>query len=58
MPKPKDLVLVDGSSYLFRAFHALPPLVNSRGNQANGDTEQGAMGERIAKIRHPAPYYE
>lgn len=31
MPKPKDLVLVDGSSYLFRAFHALPPLVNSRG---------------------------
>ncbi len=31
MAKPKDLVLVDGSSYLFRAFHALPPLVNSRG---------------------------
>ncbi len=26
-----DLILVDGSSYLFRAFHALPPLVNSRG---------------------------
>ena len=25
------LILVDGSSYLFRAFHALPPLVNSRG---------------------------
>ena len=25
------LVLVDGSSYLFRAFHALPPLVSSRG---------------------------
>lgn len=25
------LVLVDGSSYLFRAFHALPPLTNSRG---------------------------
>ncbi|MFM1895646.1 MAG: hypothetical protein RLZZ385_720 [Pseudomonadota bacterium] len=25
------LVLVDGSSYLFRAFHALPPLVTSRG---------------------------
>ncbi len=24
-------VLVDGSSYLFRAFHALPPLTNSRG---------------------------
>ncbi len=26
-----DLVLVDGSSYLYRAFHALPPFTNSRG---------------------------
>ena len=25
------LVLVDGSSYLYRAFHALPPLTNSKG---------------------------
>ena len=25
------VVLVDGSSYLFRAFHALPPLMNSKG---------------------------
>lgn len=25
------LILVDGSSYLYRAFHALPPLANSRG---------------------------
>lgn len=31
MAKPKQLVLVDGSSYLFRAFHALPPLVSSKG---------------------------
>ncbi len=29
------LVLVDGSSYLYRAFHALPPLTNSSG-QATG----------------------
>jgi DNA polymerase-1 len=28
---PPDLVLVDGSSYVYRAFHALPPLSNSRG---------------------------
>jgi DNA polymerase-1 len=28
-------VLVDGSSYLFRAYHALPPLTNSKG-QATG----------------------
>ncbi len=27
----KHLILVDGSSYLFRAFHALPPLTNSKG---------------------------
>ena len=26
-----DLVLVDGSSYLYRAFHALPSLTNSKG---------------------------
>ena len=31
MTEFKELVLVDGSSYLFRAFHALPPLVTSRG---------------------------
>jgi DNA polymerase-1 len=31
MSTPADLVLVDGSSYLYRAFHALPPLSNSRG---------------------------
>ncbi len=32
---PQDVsvpvVLVDGSSYLFRAYHALPPLTNSKG---------------------------
>ena len=27
----KKLVLVDGSSFLYRAFHALPPLTNSKG---------------------------
>jgi DNA polymerase-1 len=27
----RTLVLVDGSSYLYRAYHALPPLTNSRG---------------------------
>lgn len=29
--KQSPLILVDGSSYLYRAFHALPPLVNSAG---------------------------
>lgn len=27
----QKVILVDGSSYLFRAFHALPPLTNSKG---------------------------
>jgi len=27
----RKLILVDGSGYLYRAFHALPPLSNSRG---------------------------
>ena len=31
MPDPPRLVLVDGSASLYRAFHALPPLSNSRG---------------------------
>ncbi len=31
MEKQPPFVLVDGSSYLFRAFHALPPLTNSHG---------------------------
>ncbi len=35
MTKKSPLILVDGSSYLFRAFHALPPLENSKG-QATG----------------------
>lgn len=31
MAKKPPFILVDGSSYLFRAFHALPPLENSKG---------------------------
>ncbi|MFQ5488497.1 MAG: 5'-3' exonuclease H3TH domain-containing protein, partial [Gammaproteobacteria bacterium] len=30
-PPSRLLLLIDGSSYLYRAFHALPPLTNSRG---------------------------
>lgn len=29
--KQEPIILVDGSSYLFRAYHALPPLTNSNG---------------------------
>ena len=36
------LILVDGSSYLFRAFHALPPLTNSKG--FNTGAAKGVIG--------------
>lgn len=35
MASKPPIVLVDGSSYVYRAFHALPPLANSQG-QATG----------------------
>ncbi|NOX42598.1 MAG: DNA polymerase I [Gammaproteobacteria bacterium] len=31
MPKDKPFILIDGTSYLYRAFHAMPPLTNSKG---------------------------
>ncbi len=35
MSKPKHVYLVDGSGYIFRAFHALPPLTRSDGTHVN-----------------------
>ncbi len=32
---PKRLILVDGSSFLFRAYHAVPPLTNANGEPTN-----------------------
>ncbi|WP_407069872.1 hypothetical protein, partial [Loigolactobacillus coryniformis] len=34
-PTPKRLILIDGSSFLFRAYHAVPPLSNKRGMPTN-----------------------
>ncbi len=31
----RPIILVDGSSYLYRAYHALPPLSNSKGQPTN-----------------------
>lgn len=31
MSKVKPFILIDGTSYLYRAFHAMPPLTNSKG---------------------------
>ncbi len=35
LQKQKRLILVDGSSFLFRAYHAIPPLTNPRGDPTN-----------------------
>ncbi len=42
MTDASRLILVDGSSYLFRAFHALPPLTNSKG--MNTGAAKGVIG--------------
>ena len=42
MTDASRLILVDGSSYLFRAFHALPPLANSKG--LNTGAAKGVVG--------------
>ena len=44
---PNPLVLVDGSSYLYRAFHAFPPLTNSAGEPT------GAMYGVLNMLKSP-----
>jgi DNA polymerase-1 len=43
------LILVDGSSYFFRAFHALPPLTNSKGQHTGAIYGVANMIKRLAK---------
>ncbi|MBY0545015.1 MAG: DNA polymerase I [Gammaproteobacteria bacterium] len=49
------LTLVDGSSYLYRAFHALPPLVNSKG-QPTGAVYGVVNMLRKLKKDYPTPH--
>jgi DNA polymerase-1 len=48
----KPFILIDGSSYLYRAFHALPPLSNSRGEPT------GAVYGVINMLRSLVKEYE
>ena len=63
--KQKDnfLILIDGTAYLYRAFHALPPLTNKQGENTGAihgflkalfkiieDFAPEQIGEMIAKI--------
>lgn len=43
------VVLVDGSSYFFRAFHALPPLMNSKGKPTGAVYGVANMVRRLCK---------
>jgi DNA polymerase-1 len=52
----KLLVLVDGSSFLFRAYHALPPLTNSKGDPTGAIYGVANMLRKLLKA-YPTPYF-
>jgi len=53
MSKIPTLFLVDGSSYLYRAFHALPNLTNSRGEPTGALLGVANMLKRLLKEQDP-----
>jgi len=50
---PRCLVLIDGYSYLYRAFHALPPLTNSKGEPTGAIFGFLNMVRQIQRTRRP-----
>lgn len=52
MKKP-PIILVDGSSYLYRAYHALPPLTNSRGQPTGAVYGVISMLKKLIEQYHP-----
>ncbi len=52
----KPIVLVDGSSYFFRAFHALPPLTNSEGHPTGAVYGVVNMIRRLLKDTNPTHF--
>ena len=53
MTAPRLLVLIDGYSYLYRAFHALPPLTTSRGQPTGAIFGFLNMLRQIQRTRKP-----
>ena len=49
------IILVDGSSYLYRAFHALPPLTNSAGQSTGAVKGVISMLRRMCKDYPDSP---
>ena len=54
MTEASKLVLVDGSSYLYRAFHALPRFTNSRGEPTGAVLGVLNMLQKLLKEEDPA----
>jgi len=54
MTDDRKLYLVDGSSYLYRAFHALPPLTTSRGEPTGAVLGVLNMLNKLLKEESPA----
>ncbi len=50
---PSTVVLIDASGWLFRAYHALPPLNNSRGEPTGAIFGMGNMIRRLCKDYDP-----
>ena len=55
MTETKPLVLVDGSSYLYRAYHALPPLTNAQGEPTGAIKGVISMLRRLLKDYPDSP---
>jgi DNA polymerase-1 len=53
MSKKPPLILVDGSSYLYRAFHALPPLTTSKGQPTGAIKGVLSMLQKLIKDYQP-----
>ena len=53
---PKKLLLIDGSSFLFRAYHAVPPLSNAEGLPTNAIFGVANMLRRLMKD-HNTEYF-
>ena len=49
----KKLLLVDGSSYLFRAFHALPDLTSASGQPTGAIHGVLTMLQKLIKVEQP-----
>ncbi|MGB5313369.1 MAG: PIN domain-containing protein, partial [Polyangiales bacterium] len=50
---PKTIYVVDISSYVFRAYHALPPLSNSRGEPTHAVAGVSSMLLKLLREREP-----